>query len=427
MSGRPRGSGQRTGIPVCQRHPTSHVVLHGKYGKEGARRQLYLCQPNVGASHTFAGALARKMLEHGAECDTCETHLETHQGPPTPARFVFTVREAASALAEVARGGSYSGAALNARMSAQQFGAEGRKPQLAANWVETLTPLATSTLTEKSWPQTIVCDSTSFQYTDNELGTKHQAFAVLAVWGYEAGQTKGRLWALRASHLAKVQDWVDLFDLLPGVPDLVVCDGISSIPKAVAQKWPPLATRPNWSQPTSEPFILRCEYHLRKNALDYLVARNLHYDEKVMNLLDHAFESPQGWDAFRKSVANYTAVTRWCTKNDARIRAQTTMRPNLPPHHSNGAVEAAIIAAKAAIGTRQAVLRNKFRTNQMLELVRADINHRADPVVFARSLRTSLEAGVLTEHQLTCVDVGTRTRRVKGRLVTARVKSSLRQ
>jgi hypothetical protein len=101
------------------------------------------------------------------------------------------------------------------------------------------------------------------------------------------------------------------------------------------------------------------------------------------------------------------------------------MRLNLPPHHSVGAVEAAIIAAKAVIGTRQAVLGKKFRTNQMNELVRADINHRAEPVDFASLLRTGLELGLLTERQLCCVDVGTRTRHFKGRLVTARVKSSL--
>ena len=56
----------------------------------------------------------------------------------------------------------------------------------------------------------------------------------------------------------------------------------------------------------------------------------------------------------------------------------------------------------------------------------ATINHQADVATFARTLRTSLEAGVTTEHQLSCVDRGTRTMRVNGVKVPAAMVSSLR-
>jgi hypothetical protein len=73
------------------------------------------------------------------------------------------------------------------------------------------------------------------------------------------------------------------------------------------------------------------------------------------------------------------------------------------------------------------VLRNKYRTNQMLELVRAGINRWAEVTAFARTLRTSLEDGTLTQPQLRCIGAGTRTRRINHVLVPATQVSSLRQ
>jgi hypothetical protein len=428
MPGRPRGSGQRTGIPVCPRRATSHVVRHGKYGKQGERRQLYQCQPNGGATHTFAGTLARKMLEYGAGCDTCETHLETYQGPPTPTRFDFTVREAATTLNEVARGASYSEAAAAAwANSGRQFVEDRRQPQLAANWVETLTPIVTAPFAETSWPETIVCDSTNYQSWDAEVDANRQSFAILAVWGYEAGGQRGRLWALHATHTAKGPDWVRLFDQLPGVPDLVVCDGAEAIKNGVAMKWPEVTRRTNWSPAGAEPFVLRCEYHLRANALKFIKRQHLASEDEVLEKLDKAFGSPQGWAAFRRKVANYPDVIDWCDREDAQIRSQTAWRSRLPAHHSNGAVEAAIATVKGIIDPRAAVLRNKYRTNQMLELVRTHINKNANATDFARTLRTSLEAGATVLPQLSCVDVGTRTREINGVMVRPNQRSSLRR
>lgn len=68
------------------------------------------------------------------------------------------------------------------------------------------------------WPETIVCDSTNFIITDSWTNVRSQAFAVLAVWGYETGAKRGRLIALRASHTADTYDWQDVFALLPGHP-----------------------------------------------------------------------------------------------------------------------------------------------------------------------------------------------------------------
>ena len=170
-----------------------------------------------------------------------------------------------------------------------------------------------------------------------------------------------------------------------------------------------------WFSPTSaEPFMFRYEHHLRDNALQRMARYGLDQVPNAMAKLDQAFQSPQGWTAFRRCVSGSIGVNAWCQKFDAQVRAQTSWRPRLPQHHSNGAVEAELVTTKAAIDDRHAVLRNKFRTNQLLELVRANINHQADVATFARTLRTSLEAGVTAAHQLSCVDRGTRTMRVNG-------------
>ncbi len=425
--GRPRGSGQREGIPACPRHPTGHVVRFGTYGVPGAKRQTYRCYPTRSAPHTFTGTLARRMLLADAECDQCESHLQPFQGPPTPPRFDFTVREAATALVEVAHGISYSTAAYNAWLRGGRHEELRRQAQLAANWVETLAPIVTAPLAETTWPETIVCDSTNYFYFDPDLDSRTQAFAVLAVWGYEAGSTRGRLWALHATHTAMDRDWAELFEQLPGTPALVVCDGAPQIAKGVRMRWPQVSAHSNWSPASAEPFVFRCEHHLRANALQRMARYGLDQVPDAVAKLDKAFQSPQGWAAFRRYVSGCIGVDAWCQKLDAQVRAQASWRPRLPKHHSNGAVEAALVMMKSAIDDRHAVLRNKFRTNQLLELVRANINHQADVATFARTLRTSLEAGATTERQLSCVDRGTRTMQVNGVLVQAAVVSSLRQ
>lgn len=48
---------------------------------------------------------------------------------------------------------------------------------------------------------------------------------------------------------------------------------------------------------------------------------------------------------------------------------------------------------EAVVATRDFALRNKLRSNQILELVRARFNHEADEIVFARTLRAALEGG----------------------------------
>lgn len=428
--GRPVGSGLRVGLPDCPRHPGSRVVRCGHYGTGLARRQLYRCYVS-GASHTFAGVLPLRMLVAAQECDTCEVHLEPHQGPQAPRRYTFSVREVAAALMSVANGETYTRAAVTARLQAGReelsvsYGA-----QLVGNWVETLSPIVTAPWAETAWPETIVCDSTDFWSTDPKTKRQRMMFNVLVVYGYEAGAKRGRLWALHATHRANAQGWLEVFDRLPGTPTLVVSDKDPAITSAVKLKWPQVTPMRNWSTVEPEPFWLRCEYHLRENALAQLRPYGL--DQEGGTVVEHlrsAFHSPQGWAAFRRQIDpdGYITLNAWCDQVDAQVRAQTSWRSRLPAHHSNAAAENLLDDVKAIIEGREFSFRNKVRTNRMLELVRLRLNHRADELVFARTLRAALETGQLPGHQLQCRDKGTRVTKAQRKAGQRPLKASLHQ
>jgi len=426
MAGRPVGSGSREGIPACPRHPRSHVVRGGTYGRAGTRRQLFYCYPSGGTRHRFSGALSHQMLDGASECDVCESHLAPHQGPAIPEHFDFTVRQAARALVQVAGGDTYGDATRAARLEIGRTRGR-RRPQLSANWVETLAPLVTAPLAETHWPETIVCDSTNYRRKDRVTGSSVLAFSVLAVWGYEAGQSTGRLWALHATHSAGFLDWQRLFDQLDGVPTMVIEDQAGAAHKAAALKWPQIHTQSLWSIPSAEPFLWDCEHHLRNTLAVQLHKQFITPVPAFVALADRAFSSVADWNALRVAAVQgrYHAVDQWCIRSDAQVRAQLAWRPQLPRHFTNGAVEAAIFQTRGFINGRELSLRNKYRTNQLLELLRAHFNGHAVEADFARTLRLSLEAGTPRARQLECADIGTRGQRVGGVLVRSTVLPSL--
>ena len=103
--------------------------------------------------------LSRQVLPAGHTCNACESDLAPHQGPASPP----TVREAAAALVAIGSGLTYTEAAQHARARAgPPAAAVGLVAQLAANWMEALTPVVAASHQETAWPETIVCDATRF-------------------------------------------------------------------------------------------------------------------------------------------------------------------------------------------------------------------------------------------------------------------------
>jgi hypothetical protein len=379
---RPLGS-RVVDLPSCsvQGHEGSRVTLHGRYGS-GTRRQRYRCHPAEGSEHNFAGVLAR-IVVNGEECASCENPVPAHRGPKVVRRYEFPVREAAAALVSVGQGLSYTQASDRARrrIGRPETGVIGA--QLVANWVEVLAPVATAPHAEVAWPETIIVDSTTFMVSNRAMHTTSLGFNLLAVWGYPAGERRGRLWAIRAAHEAKTADWMALFQSLPGTPALIVCD---------LARAPASAARALWG--SSEPHVKYCEWHLRRSAAELMRSHGItSFGSPEMTLLNQAFKSQQGWWAFKKMAAKYTHVDEWVHRHDAQITDQVTQRDKLPPHHASSAVDAALRRTREFMEPRAFCYRNAERTNRMLELVRLRINRADDADAYAATIRAYLDAG----------------------------------
>lgn len=404
--GRPKGSGLRVGVPDCIDHPGSHVVRDGRYGTPP--RQLWRCTPADGSKeHNFAGPTPRFVADESHTCPACERPVAAHEGATTPTRYEYAVREAAAALAGVGNGLTYTEASLVARArSGRNTAALGA--QLACNWVEVATPIVAQPHKETIWPETIVCDSTNFLVTDSWTNQRSQAFAVLAVWGYEAGAASGRLVALRASHQSTGADWWDLFSQLKGTPKLIVADRSTAIHNAAARRWPQQSQPPGWSPVACEPFVKWCSHHLYELALAKMKFYRLADVAENVEVLKEAFKSPAGWAAFKAMAEGHISLESWCDDVDPWVTPQVAHRATLPAHDANGAVEKALDVVREVIGNRAFTLRNQYRTNQMLELVRLRINRHGDENEYANLLRQHLAAGGTLGRQLAHRDTGTR-------------------
>lgn len=73
--------------------------------------------------------------------------------------------------------------------------------------------------------------------TDSWTKTSKKLFVVMAAWGYETGDTKGRLWKLEARPTDQNTDWADFLAALPGRPASVVCDRDLAIIGGAQQQW----------------------------------------------------------------------------------------------------------------------------------------------------------------------------------------------
>lgn len=253
-----------------------------------------------------------------------------------------------------------------------------------ADWLNRFGPHIAGHYAEGSWAETLVCDSTEFDWTNPRTGVTQQLFAVLAVWGYPAGSTSGRLWALRAVPPDTKVAWKQLLGSLPGTPALVVYDGDKAIGPAVRETW------------LGVPLHL-CEHHLYKNAAAALAAdgqRGL--GNALRTLLNDAAKSPGGWRTFRAAVdrAGLAKTGAWVAFWDEQLGAQTAWRDQVPAHYSTGALDPKLADIRQMLERRRWTFRNLTRMNQPLDLVRLHVNRLDDPAAWAQLIRAELDAAV---------------------------------
>lgn len=379
-------------MPVCPRdgHGDFRVVRDGVYGKR--RRQLFRCvDPETKAFHRFAGPLPRQRAEEGT-CDTCDNTVEVHEGPTAMRRSLYETREIAEALVALGRGMTYTDAALRVRGRYWGAGGTGRlrgdaSGQTVADWLARYGPVVAEPHAETAWPETVVLDSTEFQYTDRRMGNSFQLFCVLAAWGYETGDTKGRLWRVEARPTDRNSDWEEFLAALPGKPATVVCDRDLAIISGVQR---------HWGKGTNAVPIHLCEHHLWTNGKKALASDGVtRFGEPLLGMLGAAFTDLAGWNAFATAVnatPNAPTAKRWVAHWDKRMRAQTARRASLPAHYSTGALEPRIQDIRQMLERRSWTFRNRARMNLLLELIRIHLNRQDDPRVYATRIRDHLAA-----------------------------------
>ena len=223
---------------------------------------------------------------------------------------------------------------------------------------------------ETTWPQTLVLDSTEFDWTNTATGKRIQLFTVLAAWGYPEGRQRGRLWALQAFPTDSAYAWVSLLRSLPGAPELVVYDSDKSVAAAAPRVWPGVA-------------VHLCEHHLYVNGRKHLRDDGQHgMGNLYRGLLADAGQSYTGWSTFRNAVLaapELVETGKWVRHWDQQMTGQTARRPNVPAHRSTGALDPHLAKVRQVLKPRAWTYRNLERMNALLGLVRLSINLRDRP------------------------------------------------
>ena len=305
---------------------------------------------------------------------------------------LYEVREVAQALVLLAQGQTYTETARIIRGRYWGVGGTGRRGensveggQTVSDWLDQFGPVIAAGTTETAWPETIVVDSTEFQYTDPKTGQAGQLFCVLAAWGYEAGAKTGRMWALRAYPSDAADDWVHFLRSLPGRPTSVISDADQAIRTAMRVAWG-----------VRGPAHHLCEHHLYRNGLKAVRADGVRYEDghALGPLLAEAFTSTAAWEAFYDEAISgpYPASARWARHWGKRMKTQTGRRASLPPHYATGAIEPKLASVRQMLERRRWTFRNRRRMNTLLELVRQRLNRTDDVTRWAGLIRADIEA-----------------------------------
>jgi Transposase, Mutator family len=316
------------------KHGGSRVELDGTYGKPGHRRQRCKCSLPDGRAHVFTELLPREEAWRDA-CESCERHLERHEGPKAPRHYQFVAWGIAEALQAVGSGDTYMQAARVARDRAHRFRydpgtgevRESAHGQLVADWVELFAPVVFEPHRPASWPAegSLLLDHIPFRIRAEDAkghgipgGTV--AFDVFCAVDYRAGQP--RLWHAEAFSSAHPANWSAFLAAFEGEPRRVVRDAHRGMIQAIEGRWP-------------EVELHQCEWHLQ-HALRRLLKKELRKDpsedlQELYERAEGALTGPSFWKPFAAAASEIGSegLDRWIAVNGPTIEAQFARRP--PP------------------------------------------------------------------------------------------------
>ena len=377
--------------PTCPRdgHDQHVIVKDGIQRSDQRPRQRWRCTAPDGTYHRFLGALSVTRGGAGV-CPTCERPFGPSDGPATPSRYEYLVREIATALVSIGGGASYTDAAERVRSQAWGESRQWNRKNstnihgaLVAEWLQQYGPVVLDAHAETEWPDTLVLDSTEFQHTDSWTGDKSRLFSVLFAYGYPADLTKPRMWKIAASPSDTAAHWADFLALLTGKPRVVVCDDDDNIKAGVRQCW--FKGKPV--------HIHSCEHHLYKRARVAMDADGVKHDSPLHEALNVAFHSPQEWDALRDvvRVTGSPALQKWMRDKNKMMTNQLARRGEVSVY-ANGAIEAPIQVVREGIERRAWCFRNLARMNLLLEMMRLRLNKVDSVDAYALLIRDHLAA-----------------------------------
>lgn len=422
--------------PFCG--DTNHVLWDvwrdGFRGVAPSRRQRWRCVNPADRSQWHRFTLDVLRVEAAQwHCSDCQRPVPANAGPIIAAGYHYYATVVADALAALAGGATYQGASATARAELARARTSRRarlrlhrapetepsnNGQLACDWVEAFAPTVLDD--PEPWAEVLLLDATTFWR--RRPGRKVPAFTVLLAYGYdlnygphpapddefttpEPNYTNGRLLAATAVKSANREAWQAFLASRPGNPVVVVADGAAAIRRAVSARW---ARTSGFSPPE----FVRCQWHLTENlraAARKDISRLNSYQSglgtpgtyqhpethPLVTDAREALTKPTAWLDYRntaytllahhRAFTNYypSAVLKWLHQNETLVLAQQARRRLRPGPASIGPLEAHIATLRPWLKRRAQGIRNPDRTNLLLALMVAGINHRVSRSAWA--------------------------------------------
>jgi hypothetical protein len=395
--------------PPCPKSHQGDIWLDGFYGRDGKHeRPRFRCVPRIDPRtgkrpafhangdkpHPFIEPLARRHRTSGTAphfCEECEHTLDRHEGPQTTRGQLFTIREAAQALTQVAKGTSMRRASRDARESADRlattlWGMLRPSPhgQLASDQLAMFGTMVRDALIPGTWPDSVALDETSFDVVvtdiakDGEKSSWGGSVSVLGVYGYPNGRGSGRSVALVPRGGGDSVEWLAVLRSRPNEPSWVVCDQGKAVVSAIKTAWPNAT-------------IYVCEAHLRMLAEKRLAGDGFDRSSALWKALPGAIGDRLRWDQLEADAhaAGATRTLAWMSSNRRRMERQWRLRD---PHRplSIGGLETVLRTIVDRLGDRRLVFRNQSRLELVFDLMGLEMAGLASERRFREIIRREL-------------------------------------
>ena len=409
----------------CDLHPTSRVRRDGKTKtRRGIERQRFLCFPiNGDAPHRFTPALSRLVVNHGETCSECQTFRAVTRGDTNAARgHKFTTRIVAQSLARLGNGDSYGATAVWAKRQMEinhKHGSVDETPalsptkarknswRLAADWVETFSPVLFEPWVERARTQVLetlagpskdrrvvalLLDDIPIVAKSINGVAKRDRFSVIAatesIIDLDTGQRTNRLRLLRAFADHSGDAYKLVLAELGYVPDIVLADGGTGVGAAV-----------RWLQEKNpdKPFtICLSAYHLRSQLLAQLAGLTRNYGFQPGDLatrletwsfVESSFSWQTWWSDYEQRLTSQgLPQTAWPKKWFSETKPMIDQQMEVLDEYrviprSTGAIESVLFrVVKPSLSGRALGFGNLERTNRLLDLMTLSANNELDDV-----------------------------------------------